>query len=133
MGDGAAKAEEASDEWIEVDRIDVARHGLVARTDISRDAPDSGGRGGRPLTLPFAAGGGALSDVPPADLYLDGDSPGPPLVFICIPTGVSVDTPKLQSPPAGPPAQMTEPDTVLIHQLPVPGRHMPRSTAPSPL
>jgi hypothetical protein len=39
MGDGAPKAEELGDEWIEVDRIDIAGDGGVAATEISRDAP----------------------------------------------------------------------------------------------
>src|SRR5207245_9439499 len=55
MGDGAPKAEEASGEGIEMDRIDVARNSGVAAADISRDPPY---RGRRPPPRPSPARGG---------------------------------------------------------------------------
>src|SRR5438552_4085617 len=65
MSDGAPKAEEASDQRIEMDRVDVARNSGVTATDISRYPPYRGGRRGRVLAPKFGR-------VPPPRLAGEG-------------------------------------------------------------
>src|SRR5947209_11014074 len=58
VGDRARKAEEARNQRIHVDWIDVARDGGVATADVPRDAPEGRWRTPPPTPPPSGGGGG---------------------------------------------------------------------------